>query len=453
MKKKSYSASQYNKFININSDKIMAFNSFRNICEIIDRDMKRAYDKIIKGEDISEEKLETLLKKGFIMPLNFNEIDKIKRTCYLQKYQEKKMSLTIIPTLDCDFICTYCCQTGVDKTESSRVEIMSEQIEEYIVNYVKKSLVPDTRLHVLWYGGEPLLGIDRVHSLSKKIIEITKEKKVDYGSFMITNGYHLTRSNIKKLVESKIDKFQVTIDGPKEIHDSRKKYCNSYSNYETLLSRIESISDEPSIKMVLLRINVDKLNKNYILDLLNDLSDRKFQLRKKVKINIAPIVTEMAPDYYVKHCLSPKEFSEIQIPFYRKALELGFEIHTKPSRKFSLCSALNFNNFVILPSGELYKCLDTIDRKESSVGKLTKDGIEFNIQEMNKWDSLPSIRSSCQDCSVLPLCLGGCPNKIQSTNENKQIFPRTSCTPFKYNLTEMLQLHARSLDQSHQSSC
>ena len=452
MKKVSYSASKYNKFVNINSEKIMAFNSFRNICEIIDKEMKSEYDKIINGEDISDEKLQTLLKKGFIVPLNFNELDQIKRNHYLSKYQEKKANLTIIPTLDCDFICTYCCQTEVDKTELSRVEIMSEEIEEYITNYIKKSLASDTKLHVLWYGGEPLLAIDRIHSLSKKIIEITNEKKIRYGSFMITNGYHLNKLNIKKLVESKITSFQVTVDGPKEIHDKRKKYCKSASSFETILSNIENISNEPSVKMVILRINVDKLNKDYVLYLLDHLKKRNFQLQKKIKINIAPIVTEMAPDFYVKHCLSPKEFSDIQLPFYSKALDLGFQIYVKPNRKFSSCGSLNFNNFTVLPNGELYKCLDTIDRKESSVGKLTKEGIEFNSQEINKWSSLPAFRKSCQNCSVLPLCLGGCPNKIQSFNGKNQRLPKTSCTPFKYNLTEMLRLHARSLDQCQQSA-
>ena len=445
MKKMSYTASKYNKFININAEKIMAFNSFGNICEIIDRDMKFAYDKIINGEDISDEKLQTLLKKGFIVPLNFNELDQIKRGFYLTKFQEKKKrKLIIIPTLDCDFTCSYCMQTDVDKTESSRIDIMSEEIEEYTVSYIKKSLVPDTRLHVLWYGGEPSLAIDRIHSLSKKIIEIANEKKVNYGSFMVTNGYHLTKVNIKKLVESKIDSFQVTIDGPKEIHDKRKKYCNSNSNYETLLSGIENISDEPAVKKVILRINVDNLNKNHVLDFLTDLKDRNFQLRKKVKINLAPVVTEVAPNFYAKHCLSPKDFSEIQIPFYRKALELGFQIGVvKPVRIFNSCTAVNSNSLTILPNGELHKCVETVDSKELSIGKLTKQGIQFNPQEMNKWSSLPSFRESCQNCSVLPLCMGGCHLKLLRKNKN---YPSTVCTPYKYNLTEMLQLHACSLD-------
>ncbi len=446
MKNVSYSASKYNKFININSDKIMAFNSFKNICDIIDSDMKLAYDKVINGEDISEEKLETLLKRGFIVPLNFNELDQIKRDYYLTKFQEKKkMNLTIIPTLDCNFACTYCMQGEVDKTEASRIGIMSEEIEEYIVNYIKDFFVPDLRLHVLWYGGEPSLAIDRIHSLAKKIIKIADERKVNYGSFMVTNGYLLNKSNVKKLVECKIDSFQVTMDGPKEIHDKRKKYCNSNSNYVTLLSGIENISDEPTIKDIILRINVDKLNKNHVIDFLTDLKDRNFHSRKKIKINLAAVFTEVVQDSYAKHCLTPKEFSEIQTQFYTKALELGFKISVvKPVRKFTSCTALNSNSLTFLPNGEIHKCVETVDKEELSVGKLTKQGIQFNPKEINKWTSLPSFRNVCQNCNVLPLCMGGCPLKLQRKKKN---YPSTSCTPYKYNLTEMLKLHASSLDE------
>lgn len=77
-----------------------------------------------------------------------------------------------------------------------------------------------------WYhSGEPLLAMDIIESMSVRIMEICKKAKRKYISDITTNGYLLSLDVFRKLLDLNVIEYQITIDGPKEIHDAKKATC------------------------------------------------------------------------------------------------------------------------------------------------------------------------------------------------------------------------------------
>jgi uncharacterized protein len=83
---------------------------------------------------------------------------------------------------------------------------------------------------VTWYGGEPLLGIPVIERLTSKFKEICERKKAEYTAGSI-NGYLFTTKIVKQLLGLGIDFAQITVDGPKETHDSRRPLVGGGQTY------------------------------------------------------------------------------------------------------------------------------------------------------------------------------------------------------------------------------
>jgi uncharacterized protein len=77
------------------------------------------------------------------------------------------------------------------------------------------------------------------------------------------------------------------------------------------------------------------------------------------------------------------------------------------------------------------------------------DDIDFshpNFTDLFRFD--PFDDSSCRECSLLPICLGGCPaRRAEGVEHTEQL-----CDSWKYNLRPMLEIVARARQRQMQSA-
>ena len=67
---------------------------------------------------------EDLIKVGFLIPDDQDELEQVRTThTALKEQKQRAIGLTIVPTLDCNFRCTYC-------FSYARPERMSTQVQE-----------------------------------------------------------------------------------------------------------------------------------------------------------------------------------------------------------------------------------------------------------------------------------------------------------------------------------
>ena len=262
-----YKKSYYNTIIEIpEGNKKLIYNSVTAALGILDKKNLDLYDRInfinfdnLDGEE--KETVETLKENGFIVDADFDEYSNLIIESNKVKYdQNGAKSLTIAPTMNCNMKCPYCFET-------QKNEVINEETEYYIIEFIKNFTEGTKALGISWYGGEPLLGKDIIVRLSEKIINICDKRGIEYSADMVTNGYLLNRETAIEMKEKcKIDKVQITIDGLEDTHNNRRKLKkNSGSCFNEIIKNIDEIND---ILGVVIRINVDIDNINEIEKLI-----------------------------------------------------------------------------------------------------------------------------------------------------------------------------------------
>ncbi len=124
-----------------------------------------AYGKLV-GSEYEEENggslPRALIKGKFVCNESFDELLYLKNKYLASKYGSSVLELTIIPTLECNFSCPYC---FVDKQPGK----MSREVQDDIIRYVSRRIGGIEALRISYFGGEPLLAMDEIENLSKKL--------------------------------------------------------------------------------------------------------------------------------------------------------------------------------------------------------------------------------------------------------------------------------------------
>lgn len=175
---------KFSKFNVLKSDDINTY-IFNTLTGSFVRLSNENYNSLWSSE--GKEIREGLLSEG-ILTENPNEVFAYKYRYYKQMFNPQKVHLCIAPTMKCNFNCFYCFEEG-----NKNLSLMNEAVENAIIRYIEKNKEND--ISISWFGGEPLLGFERIVSMS----ETLNRKNIQYTSSIITNGSLLTKKKIKQL--------------------------------------------------------------------------------------------------------------------------------------------------------------------------------------------------------------------------------------------------------------
>ena len=336
-------------------DNRLAFNSFT--CALVQ--FNHSFQKILLNPNASLSVQDNLLRDqmlscGFLVPSDLNELSAL-RSRYLQSQSNHDtLAVTIMPTDSCNFNCFYCFQ---DK-KSIR---MTNDTANALVNFIDSNFSGVKTLKVTWFGGEPLLAINLIHSLSDSLFQLAKRHSCDYDAFIITNGYMLTDSSIQILRQCQIQAVQISLDGDELTHDSRRFLPHSSNSFYAILRNLKALL-ERNFK-VSCRINLDRSNLHSIPNLLDTLSQFLGSLKRKLTLSFGLILPIAHLDKWDPNlCLTMEEFSDSVFKFSAQMSELGFLIPELypfyPTPKNTFCAAVRQNSFIIRPDGSIGKCFD-----------------------------------------------------------------------------------------------
>lgn len=402
--------SKYNFFYKYeeNGENYIAYNSFSNALALLTNSQYCCFQNFQKDSSYRlEDKFVEELKKGnFIIDDEANELELIRERMLKCRYNTTTLGITIAPTLDCNLRCVYCYEKGCEKKG-----VMSKDIQDKIVEYVRRQVSTISQLSVNWYGGEPLLAIDVIESLTEHFLKICKENNITYSSTIITNGYLLNMETVNRLIECKISNCQVTIDGDKKTHNLRRPHVSGKDTYDTILKNAFNACKWFSVSI---RVNLDKENLDSI-----------FFIRDIIKRNkLANIIVYPAPirdnnECYIDNaCLKCHEFFNYE---YQYILSVGEErdiLRKYPVSHGNFCCADSLNTLVIGEDGRLYKCWSDIGRKDLCFGNICDDSYNiFKAIRYSKYDPTRDIK--CKKCKFLPICMGGCPRDVYDRSNDR----------------------------------
>lgn len=371
----------------------------------------------------------TNLKKGkFILEDNFDEVGYLKVLTHAHRFRSHTLGLTIAPTLECNFACTYCYENH------SNVRMNAETITA-VNQFLKSETKSATGLSITWFGGEPLTALDIIKDISHSITRLQKEKEFYYQAGIVTNGYLLTDTVAEQLDDLCIKSAQITIDGPQDVHDRRRTLKNGKGTFQTILDNVTRAAD--ILEKISIRVNVDKTNIDGAPELLDVLKEQG--LKGKVAVYFSPVLDlgVMCRDVSAD-CFSYETYSHHEIDLYKKAIEKGFGIARYPEPLYGYCGAVSLKSLLIDPYGNFHKCWNTVGIETEKVGTLG-ESLPMNsvLVDWLSWD--PFTKKECRTCKFFPICMGGCPYLLRTREVN--------CNTWKYNLEEMLKLHYTSMVQ------
>src|SRR5262249_9505862 len=159
------------------------------------------------------------------------------------------LTLTIAPTMACNFACGYCFQ-GLNKPAKK----MDPDVQNAIVSFVKAK--KDLKsLGIVWYGGEPLMGKDSIFRLSDLLISYCDKNNINYSAGMVSNAWFLNGEMAAQLYTRRVRWVQVTIDGDRETHDRMRPLTSGHGTFDRLLDNIGEALDQTAIS-INVRVNV-----------------------------------------------------------------------------------------------------------------------------------------------------------------------------------------------------
>lgn len=122
-----------------------------------------------------------LIRGGILVNEERDELGEIRLQSRAARFANTALSLTIAPTMACNFCCPYCYEKGQAYTT------MGEEVLTQLSKFVKDYYPGIASLSVGWYGGEPLLGmkmIERITSDLKDVVGPTCEYSASMASVL-----------------------------------------------------------------------------------------------------------------------------------------------------------------------------------------------------------------------------------------------------------------------------
>ncbi len=252
-------------------------------------------------QDISE-----FMAKGYLV--DTKEEDLLFRKKYLDFIEERdqdEIQLFFTPWYTCNFSCSYCFQDEyTNPAEQATAEVIDSFLEYIYTQFAGR------KKYITIFGGEPLL----LAPSKIEIIQYLISQCNTYGLevAIVTNGYHIV-DYIEILKKSKIREIQVTLDGAKTMHDSRRMLKGGKETFEKISQGIDVLLANGI--PVNLRMIVDKQNLSSLVDLAHFAIEREWTKSSLFK-------TALGRNYELHHCQTNNMRLYSRIEMYKEIYHL-----------------------------------------------------------------------------------------------------------------------------------
>lgn len=353
-------------------------------------------ENLIKKYSTELESKAVIFNKNF----NFNKISNF--FINKERYNLKRVRITDAFSFSCNLKCVYCMQQNT----ATKADQLSPTERAYLWKTIKDSFGSEC-IDLTLFGGEPFIQ----YSYIRKTIDCAKNLGLKFHRInAITNGTVCSNEWISFINENNVSSLQITIDGAKEIHDSRRVMLNE-SSFDLIISNIKKYLIETDVKLILNSV-IDVNNMDNYFELVDYLLKEfdVYMIGNNPRI-IFNIGTECHPidkcEYTKESIISEENVGVIYYKIIDYLLDRGASINQIISQ--GSCIADYPHDIILSPEGNAYNCITGLgvdNFKIANYKEIINEPITFLASAIDFSEKKRLI--SCLTCEFSPFCNGGC---------------------------------------------
>ncbi|MCX8131608.1 MAG: radical SAM protein [Clostridia bacterium] len=328
-----------------------------------------------------------LIRCGFIVDAGIDEKQLISYSYNAARYNSRILNIFLIPSMVCNFSCDYCFANHANQDR------MDKKTANSVLAFLLSLSRNAEQINITWGGGgEPLTAVDTIIYLESRLRNRTS---VPVYSTVITNGSLLDEATIGKLKKAGLQKIVVTLDGPAEIHNRRRKTKDGGETFDCIK---DNLALTVGALDIVVRMVIDQDNYHSIDDLIDSLRDigsnnLQFTLSPRMYCNSSCTTKILESKTFAKMLSSSDK--------YKNCYWGGLKPY------LSICNAQRNFDFAIDPRGNMYKCPVEMGDESYKIGS-TEEGITTNQTFLDWMSYCPEVKEKCYACKYLPVCISLC---------------------------------------------
>jgi len=297
------------------------------------------------------------------------------REIYLA-FSNQVLHLIVLPTEACNFRCVYCYE-----------DFKYKRMEPWVVEAIKALLnrrAPGLRsLCISWFGGEPLLASDIIMDVMRHAQALqASHPGMDVEAAATTNGFLLDRSMLDRIVPLGVRRFQITFDGPREVHDKKRIRIGGRGTYDRIWSNLILARQSEHDVRILVRLHVDREDARAIPSFIDDYAS-EFRADPRFELYIRGLSRLGGPNDSSLPVLEGAEARDVIEGLRDHARATGIRIALGED---PVCYAARASSFVVRANGRLNKCTVALEHPRNQVGSLLADGtMDIQTETMLGW--------------------------------------------------------------------
>ena len=305
----------------------------------------------------------------------------------------------------CNLSCIYCNERHLSSKVKKNKAMQPEQLKAAlnVISKIKKISRIEEKGVIILFGGEPLLPINRESII--RTFEFARRENFSIG--IISNGILIEKFiGILSKHRDIIELIAISLDGPRSIHDQRRKAMNG-SSFDQIVKGINILLSE-GLK-VEIRPIIDRQNISFLPDLANFMINQGWTDYKNFSTKIAKTMFPLEraklsyslimPDseFLIKLNGLSEKYPEMAIfghkwlgdfePFAFLREILNGEELVAP--RLSGCKAVTPGMYIFGPDNLIYSCLELVGISQHATGRFYPTFEEFPTRE--RWKNFTTF--------------------------------------------------------------
>lgn len=424
--------SKHNIFSRIyQSNNYLIANLLTGNADILDPEEAKNIQNFLSGKSIPVDLEKALQEKQYLLDeTSEKKLFNQKYLDFIDSRDKDEIQLFFVPCYDCNFRCSYCYQSDYVALSHDLKTEVTDAFFEYLA-----SEFAGRKKYLTLFGGEPLL--DSTKHKNSIVYFLKKAKDAGLETAIVTNGYTLA-GYVQTLKNYEIREIQITLDGTRETHNSRRILKNGMQSFDKIVEGLDACLHYNI--PVNLRMVVDRENISELAALASFAIDKKWTSSHLFK-------TQIGRNYELHTCQSTPTalYSRLELwieifglikknPHILDFLKPSFsftkflsENDKLPDPIFDSCPACK-TEWAFDHTGKIFACTAMVGKAGEELGSFfpLKTRHTMKILEWENRD-VKSI-TECTDCAMQLACGGGCgavaKNKTGSIN-------KPDCRPIK----------------------